>query len=724
MIKLILSLFTLMLLTACAPARQAQVTIPTLARLPSEYQLEDAERTAREFLEKWGALDYEGMYALLSFSSQEANPRDAFIAFYQDAAREMTLGALDTQPVTIIRDPQQDEIALFTYDVTFDTRLIGTFSDVNRNLRLVVDERAQAWRVAWSPADLFAAMDDGGRLRFDPVVPNRANIYDADGAILADQNARVVIVSVVPQQIPALDECLSALATALDRPLVDIEEIITSRPSDWLVEVGTMEAAAYTAGVEVMESACDASFNDRPARRYENGPLAPHIIGYVGYPAETEIDDLQAAGFSQATIIGRAGIESSWDSTLRGVPGGRLVIADANGQIVREIARASARPGQSVWLTFDIDFQSIVQRIVADAYRDAAGGWAETSNGASAVVMDVNTGAILAMVSYPTFDINAYTVYPTIGRTEAQRLIVRYQEDPRRPELNRATQAAYPLGSVMKTVSAAAAANSGVYALDERYTCSGIWNRDITRYDWFAPGHGLMTLASSLTNSCNPYYYEVGYQLSLVDPYILPNTARDAGFGGATGMPDLPENPGLIGDPEWLLTTYGQNWTYSEEVNMSIGQGYVQVTPLQVVRWFSAIANGGSLPRPYLVSQVGLLGDPMRTAYDPIMTPLNIRDDVMDTIRDGLCGVTIISSLGTGTAEFVFDGSPLQTIGVCGKTGTAQDEPRNSHAWFAAYAPRANPEIAVVVMVENSGQGSEVAAPIARDILEAYYGME
>jgi penicillin-binding protein 2 len=713
---------TVFMLAACAPQRQAQVTIPTLARLPSEYRLEEAERAAREFLSAWSGLDYERMYALLSFTSQEATPVETFTTFYQNNAREMTLERISTQPVTILRDSQQDEIALFTYDVTFETRLIGTFSDVNRNLRLVVDERAGAWRVAWSPADLFAAMEDGGRLRFDPVVPNRANIYDADGIVLADQNARVVIVSVVPQNIPEIETCLAALAAALDRTPEAVNAIIAARPADWLVEIGTMEARAYTAGVETMEAACDATFNDRPARRYENGTLAPHVIGYVGYPDETQLDDLQAAGFSQETIIGRAGIEASWDSTLRGVPGGRLVIVDANGQIVREIARASAQPGQSVWLTIDADLQAATARVLQDAYQ--SGGFAESSNGASAVVMDVNTGAILALVSFPAFDINAYTVYPIMGREDAQRLIVRYQEDRRRPELNRVTQAAYPLGSVMKTVSAAAAANSGVYALDERYTCSGIWNRDITRYDWFAPGHGLMTLASSLTNSCNPYYYEVGYQLSQVDPYILPDTARELGFGGATGLPDLLENPGLIGDPDWLLTTYGQTWTYSEEVNMAIGQGYVQVTPLQVVRWFSAIANGGGLPRPYLVSQVGLLGDPMRTAYEPILTPVAIRDDVMDTIRDGLCAVTVVSSLGTGTAEFVFRDSPLQTIGVCGKTGTAQDEPRNSHAWFGAYAPRINPQIAVVVMVENSGQGSEVAAPIARDIMEFYFGYE
>ncbi|MDX2161749.1 MAG: penicillin-binding transpeptidase domain-containing protein [bacterium] len=712
----------LIALSACAPQRQA-VVMPTLARLPSEYRLEEAERTARSFLDRWREGDLDGMYALLSFNSQEANPRQDFTDLYNAAALSMALENIDYTALTITRDPQQDEIAVFAYDAQFDTGLVGTFSDPGRSLRLVVDQQANDWRVAWSPGDIFAGMEAGGRLRFDPVIPNRANIYDSDGTILADQNARVVIVSIVPDDVPDRAACDALLAEAIDRPLETVQALIESRPSNWLVEIGIMEAQTYLDQSAALESTCEATFNDRPARRYLESELAPHVIGYVGYPDPAQIDALEAQGFAQDAIIGRAGIELSWDSTLRGQPGGRLVVTGADGALVREIARATAQPGQSVWLTLDADLQRATQQIVADAYTQAKTSWAQNSNGASAIVMDVRTGAILALVSYPTFDNNAYTVFPTMGRDAAQTLIADFQSDPRRPELNRVTQGAYPLGSVMKTVSAAAAADSGVYALDERYTCTGIWSRDIPRYDWFGPGHGTLNLAASLTNSCNPYYYEVGYQLSQTDPYLLPTYARQLGFGGFSGLPDLPENPGLIGDPDWLQRTYGTPWTYSEEVNMAIGQGYVQVTPLQVVRWFSAIANGGSLPRPYLVSQVGLLGDPMRTAYEPIYTPVNLRPEVLATIREGLCAVTIQSSLGTGTAEFVFRDSPLQTLGVCGKTGTAQDEPRNSHAWFAAYAPRSTPEIAIVVMVENSGQGSEVAAPIARAIMEAYFGL-
>jgi penicillin-binding protein 2 len=708
----------LIILVGCAPVRQAAIPIPTLALLPSAYRSEDAERTARLFLQAWLEGNLDGMYDLLAFNSQEATPREDFRALYQTAHNTMTLQSLNFTANSMTRP--RDELAIFNYDVTFQTEMLGEFSDRGRNLQIVVDSRANEWRVAWTPADIFAQMVGGGQLRLDPTVPNRANIYDSAGRALADQNGRVVIVNVTRQEIPQYAECLTALSTALDEPTADIQTRLEERPADWLIDVGTIESATYFENHTALETFCAASFDDRPTRRYPNGTVAPHILGTVGYPNEDEVEAVEAAGFQADSILGRSGIELSWDETLRGQPAATLSIANPTGSVTRELARSPARPGESVWLTIDSEFQAQVQLIVADAYTQAKDAWAPDSKGAAVVVMDVNTGAIRALVSYPTYDINAYTPFPEMGREPAQSIIAANQEDLRRPELNRPAQGIYPLGSVMKTISAAAAADSGVYALDERYTCTGIWSRDITRYDWFRPGHGTIDLAHSLTYSCNPYYYEVGFQMFQANPGLLPQYAKQLGFGGPTGMTDIIEDPGLIPDPEWLRVNYGATWTFSDEVNMSIGQGYVQVTPLQVARWFSAIANGGNMPTPYLVEQVGLLGDQLSPVHEVEMTPVNLRPEVLDTIRSGLCAVTTDPF---GTAEFVFENSALQTIGVCGKTGTAQDEPRNSHAWFASYAPRTNPEVVVVVIVENAGEGSGVAAPIARQVLEAYFDM-
>ncbi len=213
-------------------------------------------------------------------------------------------------------------------------------------------------------------------------------------------------------------------------------------------------------------------------------------------------------------------------------------------------------------------------------------------DGASAVILDIHTGAILAMVTYPTFDNNAFTPYPSIGRSSADQIIEDVQDDDRRPQLNRPTLGIYPAGSTFKLVTAIAAADSGVYALDHRYNSTGVWNRDIERYDWLPGGHGLLTLPQFITQSCNSCFYETGYDLNQADPFLLPNYAHRMGLGDVTGLRDLPEAAGNIIDPD-TLAAQGGTWTFSNAVNMAIGQGEVQVTPLQMTRLVSAIANGG-----------------------------------------------------------------------------------------------------------------------------------
>jgi penicillin-binding protein 2 len=206
-----------------------------------------------------------------------------------------------------------------------------------------------------------------------------------------------------------------------------------------------------------------------------------------------------------------------------------------------------------------------------------------------------------------------------------------------------------------------------------------------------------------------------------VDPNLLPSYAKKLGLGVPTGLTDVAESPGLIPDPEWMRVNLARNWTYSDAVNMSIGQGQVQVTPLQIARLTSIVANGGFLYRPQLVKQVGIVGDvPSYTMQPEVMSDPGLSAEAIATVRQGMCAVTTNQTLGT--AEFVFRDSDLQLIGVCGKTGTAED-PANliTHAWFTAYAPRENPEIAIAVIVENAGEGSGVAAPIVRRILEYYF---
>lgn len=715
--------FIILLLAACSPAAQGPSlqVLPTQAALPSPtpetFTLDSAERVARMFLEAWKRGDFPAMYELVSFAGREATTQDEFTVLYQNTTRTMSLTGLDYTIHSQMLDSSQ--VMVFSYDVNFVTDLLGKFSDTNRTLRLAFDAQAGDWRVAWSPGNIFAAMGSGGQLRMEPRIPSRANIYDSEGRVLADQNARVISVTVIKQNIPAFETCLARLSVAMNKPGEDIRAILDARAADWLAEVGTIEPVTYMQMHEQLEQDCKAQFRERPARRYPDGPASANIIGFVGYPSEAQVPAVEAAGFPKDAIIGQSGIEASWDTTLRGKPGGRLLVVQPNGdQIV--IAEGASQPSESLWLTLDSDLQHFIERAIVRAYANASAGWGRTSNGASAVVMDPNTGVILAMVSYPTFDNNAFTPFPTMGRAAANQIVQQVQEDERHPQLNRPTLGIYPAGSIFKVVPAIAAADSGLYEFDHRYNSTGVWRRDIPRYDWLAGGHGLLTLPGFIKHSCNSCFYETGYDLDNADPFLLPSYARRLGLGAVTGLRDLVDGAGTIIDPD-IVRAQGGTWSFSNAVNMAIGQGEVQVTPLQMANLYAAIANGGTLYRPQLVQRVGILGESPSYVMTPDpMRETGIKPEVLEMIRNALCTVT--SEQG-GTAEHIFRRSPLQRIVVCGKTGTAQAPGAGSlpHAWFVAYAPKDKPEIVVVVMVENSGDGSAVAAPITREIMEYYF---
>lgn len=713
----------LTLLTACQPQETTFQPLPTLfpSPTPPNFTLDEAERAAGEFLYGWQTGDYAQMYARISFTAREANPFADFQAVYEGAASTMTLQRVTAQSRAIARDPLAPRVVTLTYDATFDTNLLGSFTDSGREMTLVFDERDNGWRVAWSRGDLFNELADGGRLRLLTTSVNRANIYDHDGVVLAIQDDRLIItVEVVRRTIPDETACLAALVEASTLTLEQAQARLNAQPSDWVNEVAIIEPQAYTAHKDALETHCAAEFGSRPARYYPNGSLMPHILGTVGYLEEADIPAIIAEGFQQDAILGRSGIERQWDAMLRGVPRVQLVIESTSGVRLRDIAERPSQPAQAVWLSIDSDLQQKALDILTQAYAENAEGWARGSKGASAIVMNVNTGAILAMVSYPTYDGNAFTPYPVMGREAAQDIIAKTGTDERLPLLNRPTQGRYPSGSVMKIATSLAVAESGVYSTEQRFSCAGSWTRDgITRTDWLASGHGTLNLEGAITNSCNPYYYEVGYQMNLRDPFLMPRYLRQFGLGVPTGLTDIPEDDGNIGDPDTYRVKTGLEWSFVDAVSMAIGQGEVEVTPLQIVRLTAAVANGGTLWKPYLVEKAGLFTDFVYTAQAESMGNLNVRAEVLDTVRRGMCDVTTAYS---GTATAVFQDSPLLTLGVCGKTGTAQNLPGpTTHAWFAGYAPRIDPEIAVVIMVEDGGEGSGTAAPLVRELMEFYF---
>lgn len=710
-----------MVLVGCRPQVAHQVApLPTLQPSPTApADLEAADRTARLYLDAWKRQDFEAMHRLLTFLNQESNPLENFRAQYERAQTTMTFLSLDYTANTLLREGVR--IVVMNYDVTFETRILGTFTDVGRELHLVIDPQVGQWRVAWSPGDIFPEMGDGARLAFDPQIPSRANIYDRNGQVLADQNGKVVRVLVNNEEIPDRMGCFQILSETTKKPLDQVIDLFDRSGVNWEVDAGVMEPTAYIDRHEEVEQKCKAEFQQQATRRYLRGSLMPHIIGHVGYPDEDEIPVLEEIGYNAETIIGKSGIEESWNDTLAGRPGGRLTLISPTGERLRVLAEVRSQIPESIWLTIDADLQEYILQVLGEAYIEAGSHWGSRSNGASVVMMDVNTGEILAMVSYPTFEGNAQNPFPAVGREVADLVLERLAEDDRVPQLNRPTQGVYPTGSVMKVMSSVAALDSGVYDDETAYFCSGVWNHENDfRYDWLAGGHGRMTVQSGITNSCNPFFYEVGFRLNQADPYLLSSYALRLGLGASTGLRDIAEDPGNIPTPDNVLQTSGLPWSYAFAVNLSIGQGEVQATPLQMVRMYASIANGGYLVRPQLVYQTGILDQRTTVAERDVMSDIDVSPDVLKIIRAGMCDVI---KTRTGTASHIYRESPLLNVGVCAKTGTAQapGEGAAPHSWFIAYAPENDPQIAIVTMIENSGEGSAIAAPITRRILEYYY---
>jgi penicillin-binding protein 2 len=719
-----LAFLILFLLTACQPPRQEVQPLPTLfpSPTPPNFTLDEAERTASAFLYAWENGDFGSMHSLVTFLTRDATPPEEFAEFYTDAAETMMLDSVSVVPRAISRDATTPRVAVMVYDATFETRLLGQFVDPNRELTLVFDDRDGNWRVAWSPGDLFREMAQGASLRLITTPVNRANIYDRNGIVLAMQDERMIVtVNVVRRSIRDEESCLNTLADATGLTVDTLSRRLNNTPPDWVNEIAVIEPQAYSSHSEALEERCEATFGNKSARRYAHGSLMPHILGSVGYVDPANVPAVVAEGFPQDSILGRNGIERSWDTTLRGKPKAELALELNNGQRVRLLTSRPSTEAQALWLTIDTGLQQYVLDLLTQAYADNAETWGRVSKGAAAIVMDVSTGEILAMVSYPTYDGNAFTPFPVMGRQAALDIIEKTGTDERLPLLNRATQGRYPSGSTMKIGISLAVAESDVYTTRSTWSCSGSWTRDgITRTDWYAPGHGTLDLSGAITNSCNPYFYEAGYQMNLHDPFLMPEMLRHYGLGQPTGLTDIPEDSGNIGDPETYRLKTGLQWSFGDAISMAIGQGEVEVTPLQMLRLTAAVANGGDLMKPYLVQRAGLFDDFSYVAAPQVLGTLDVRDTVMRAVQDGMCRVT---TGATGTARHIFELSPsLQNIGVCGKTGTAQNLILNTtHAWFVGYAPREEPEIAVVVVVEDAGEGSAVAAPLVRDIMEHYF---
>lgn len=681
--------------------------VPTVAPPTVTVQLPGAEGTADAFLQAWQADDYGTMYAWTTPGTQAAIDPDAFTQRYLYAMEAAGVISVTVELRSVL---QQDYQAQATYDLTWHTALVG---DLQTDVTMELAFEGGHWGVMWNEGLVWPDMYGGYYMYLDHQAPVRAHIYDRDGLALAVES-RLIGIGVIPGQITDETALLTTLSAVTGLPPAEVQAKYTGQPLDWYIHIGDVAVEVAQSHRQALETTAGIVLKEKDARYYPGGGVAPHVVGYVGLIPAEQLSDYKARGYRGDEWVGVAGLESWGESILAGRPGATLRVVTADGRTHRTLAETELIPSRPIYTTLRREFQSTVQEILGE--RTGA-----------IVVLDTRSGAVLALASGPAFDPNVF-ILPS-ARAEREALLF----DPQRPLVNRATQGTYPLGSVFKIVTMAAALGAGGFTPDSLYTCTGIWSElgpDAVKKDWKEGGHGTLTLVQGLERSCDPYFYHLGLALVNTGFDTLPQYARGFGLGAPTGIEGVAEDGGLVPDPDWKLQNYSEIWTSGDSVNLAIGQGFLTVTPLQVARYVAAVANGGTLYRPRVIDRIGAApdGSAPEELFEPeAVSQLPVSAEHLQAIRQGMEGAT---QRPGGTATHRFYG---MSIPVAGKTGTAQapGETSQPHSWFAGYAPsnchelaEGCPEqIAVVVMIENAGEGSSVAAPLFRQVVEAYFGL-
>lgn len=544
--------------------------------------------------------------------------------------------------------------------------------------------------------DYYRELADNNRTRSESMPAPRGLILDREGRMLAE-NAPSYNLTMDADRSVDPERALAFAAGILGEPAADLEALLAERrgrPGDQTVllaeNLSLTEVAQLSAfELEYPEFEIDAGHR----RLYRHGPQTAHVLGYVGQVSSTELEQRHGEVHS-GDLVGKRGVERAFDPSLRGVDGERVRIVDSRGRTRDQFTRESATPGNDLQLTLDLDLQQEAAR-----YFDGRAG--------VAVAMDPRSGEVLAMVSAPSYDPNVFS--HRLDREQWEALLTA----PGDPLQNRAVQNAHSPGSVFKIVMAVAGLAEHVISPSDTVYCSGstkIYDRQ-TRC-WKRGGHGRVDLRRAIKESCDVYFYHLGQKLGIER---IAEYARRFGFGTETGF-DIPgERSGLVPDPAWSLRVRKAPWYPGETVSVSIGQGPILVTPLQMASMMAIVANRGERVVPHIVR------DPALERHHPT----GIDSRVLDPVREALWAV--VNEQGTGAAARV------EGWDIAGKTGTVQvirqatwtrneelDEQFRDHAWFAAYGPVEDPQLVVVAFVEHGGAGSRAAAPLAKRLYEVY----
>jgi penicillin-binding protein 2 len=535
---------------------------------------------------------------------------------------------------------------------------------------------------------------EGNRLRIVPIAASRGNIYDRKHRLLAGTRFSYSV-TLHPTKLDkkSADDIYERLEKLLDLPAELIARKVAAagfqspypinlkRDVDEKIIAQLLENQAQYPGIGITQEA---------VRFYPHNKALAHVLGYTGEITQPELEKRAAKGYKQGDIIGKAGLERIYDETLRGVAGGTYMEVDARGRVIRQFKEEEPTQGSHLVLSIDYDLQHVAEQGL------------QGKKGA-AIAMDVATGEVLAMASNPVYDPNIFTgtISPKVW-SELQK-----QDHPFH---NRALNA-YPPGSTYKIITTIAGAETGVVTPASRWMSTGSLRiGGMVMHDHAA--HGVVDIEQAFAYSVNTVYSEIGLRLG---PNILKKWADAYRLGQATGISLPGESSGNIPDRAWKRKWLKEDWYAGDNANHAIGQGFNQVTPLQACSMMAALGNGGDVLKPQLVRALRLPDGKTQPALQrEVRNHVNLRPLTWQMLSKGMIG-----SVRYGTSTVLI--TPGVVVGA--KTGTAQDPPRKDHAWIVALAPMNKPRIAIAVFVENGGWGGSTAGPIAKAMIDQYFGI-
>ncbi|HUJ72379.1 MAG TPA: penicillin-binding protein 2 [Verrucomicrobiae bacterium] len=599
-------------------------------------------------------------------------------------------------------------------------RAVGTIIAAGLFILLVA-----LWRVQVTHGEHYDTKQESQSLRRIRIPAARGEIVDRNGVVLANNRPSYDIaiyldqlgrVSKKTDVVRVAQANLGALSVALGLPKTltddDVKIHYAKRRPLPLPVWRDLHPETVAAFAEQANNVPGADLIVMPVRRYPLGSLAAHLLGYVAKATDDDEEEIEKFYYYQPDSVGRQGVEKACDEYLRGSPGGRTIRVTPAGMLANDLGDKQAERGGRVTLTIDVRLQRIVEEALADTKLPPG----KVLRGA-AVLLDVHTGEVLAMASLPSFDPNIFNPGTPVQTIQA------VFNDPASPMLNRAIGARYPPGSTFKTITLLAGLESGAISPQDSVSCPGFlqignWKRPFKC--WNDHGHGSVDAYKAVTESCDVWFYTEGMKTGVE---AITRMASEFGLGQPTGFDVGRENSGFVPSPAWKRTTRGEKWWDGDTAQLSIGQSFLLVTPLQLACVAATFANGGTCLHPYVVKRIEAAeGQVVHEGQPDVRAHLSAKPQQIEFVRHAMLGA--VQDIG-GTAH----PAAVAGLSVAGKSGTAEYDTivdgktqRLKRVWFMGFAPYDQPQVALAVLIEDGVGGGHTAGPVAQRVFSKMFG--